>query len=70
MEVFMNKHTIQLERLCQKFQIRYGVDDALVKQLRDEIARSEQEEERAQQWRLQGFKPHEEHTVAPEVACL
>lgn len=62
--VNMNKHTTQLERLCQKFQMRYGENDAVVKELHDAIVSARQDEDRVQRWHSHGFKPHEEHTVA------
>ncbi len=33
----MHKHLQNLERLCQKMQFRYGVDDDLVVQLKHEL---------------------------------
>ena len=37
----MNKHILNLHRLCEKMAVRYGEDDALVMEFRQEIAAHE-----------------------------
>lgn len=60
----MNKHQCQLETLCQKFLIRYGVNDQLVLELHAELAKCKQGDGAMDQSVLRNFQPHEVHTLS------
>ena len=46
----MTKNLQNLERLCQKMQARYGVQDPMVQQLREELAERKQQTPIAEHW--------------------
>ena len=54
LEKIMSRHLDNLERLLQKLQARYGVDDAIVLQVKQALESHEAIESRHQWW----FAPH------------
>jgi hypothetical protein len=46
----MTKNLQNLERLCQKMQARYGEQDPMVQQLREELAERKQQTPIAAHW--------------------
>ena len=63
----MSKHLQNLQRLCQKMQARYGEDDALVMELKQELALLEARKSRNRAAANQGRRTWDRREASPPV---
>ncbi len=59
----MIKQSARVERLFNKFQLRYGSDDDLVRELQAEIIKHKQNEELLEKWMLRASQPKDVRTM-------